>query len=409
MASPQVMFDFIKELTKYATTNKNKINTLVEHQHAKEIDLIKNTNSFCPIKKLKNRTINVETVEKALSGKIVDASILQSLMCLNNSAVFIPQGTGSYRNQKIREYLENLRQIGGESVEGYAMLADIKSKNKLGKDLVVVKTPRQISATERSNQIHEYFIGVFGTNNIRNLIPNFAYILGIFQCSPPYIEHKQYIPENPLSGRQVLTFCQNDEYQNRTNYIIYENVKDSLTFRQFVINGCSFEQYLNVLTQLTLAINLASKQLNFTHYDLHDENVLIRELHEEIYISYEISPNGAKHYLRTKYVATIIDLGRSHIKYNNSHYGYALIYGGTYPNMAYPMSDIYKILMFSLFTALGNARAREYSISDIVLESKGVIRNIEVFQNAKELISYFYPEIERDQVANYVTATRSTF
>lgn len=422
MATPEALQEYERLSIDYVRSHQAEIQQLLNNQRTLESEIIQRTNSFCPLEQIKNRTVSSEDIQRALQEGFGDANVLKSLMCLNNSILALPP-SGMERSFRIRHYLENLKQIGGESVEGYAMTADVRNKNAVqaagapmsdGKNLFVAKAPRRIDPTLRANQIHEYFVGAFGTNTLRSKIPNFSFLLALFQGSPPYIDSYSYAVNEPVNrkDRRALTFCQNDVTQNQVNYLLYENITNSTTLKDFIIKGCTFEQYLNILIQLVLAIDLAYRECDFTHYDLHDENVLVRELPQEILIPYEI--DGVKQYLRTKYIATIIDFGRSHIKFEGNDFGYALIEGGIFPNRSYPMYDIYKILLFTLASAaFGESNMMLYAgLTDDQVQAV----NPDVFQNAKKLVSYFNPQLEKNNVtnelitsANYLVQTRRFF
>lgn len=419
MASPENLETFFASSAQYVIQNGALIQQVVRTQRAEQEEIIRTTNSFCPLQQIRDFTMTSEDVSRAMRDGFEDASVLKSVMCMNNSlAIFPPNPDGFSRSLKIRQYLRNLKQIGGESVEGYAMTTEVNPKGGPVTRPFVVKSPRSTDPDAVLNLLHEYFVGAFGTNLLRSRIPNFAFIMGLFQCSPPYLEARPFVSGEHLTAqglrdRRALTYCQNDVDDNQVNYILYENVTDAVTFREFVENGCSFEDWLNILTQIIMAEQVARDQgIDYTHYDLHDENILIKALPEEIYINY---PAG---YLRTRYLAMIIDEGRAQIQYNGKHYGYALIEGGIYPDRSYPMFDIYKILMFSLSTAaFGQRNMRLYSdFTDDQLEALGLLSNRDVFQNGKEFIRFFYPDIERDQFTQkvngsgkYIAATRKFF
>uniref|UniRef100_A0A6C0IYG7 Protein kinase domain-containing protein n=1 Tax=viral metagenome TaxID=1070528 RepID=A0A6C0IYG7_9ZZZZ len=419
MASPENLAAFFNLSIKYAIQNGARIREVIRIQRTNEDMIIRNTNSFCPLQQIRDLTMTSEDVSRAIKEGFGDASILKSVMCLNNSlAIFPPNPDGFGRSLKVRQYLRNLKQIGGESVEGYAMTAEVDPKGGPVTRPFVVKSPRQTDPDSALNLLHEYFVGAFGTNLLRSRIPNFAFIMGFFLCAPPYLEAWPYVSGERVTAqgfkdRRALTYCQNDVAGNQVSYILYENVTDAVTLREFVQKGCSFEDWLNILTQVVLAEQVARDEgIDYTHYDLHDENVLVKTLPEEIYIQY---PAG---YLRTRYLAVIIDEGRAHIQYNGNHYGYALIEGGIYPDRSYPMFDIYKILMFSLSTAaFGQRNMQAYvGLTDDQLEARRLLTNQEVFQNGKEFIRFFYPDIERDQFSqrvngsgNYLASTRKFF
>jgi archaellum component FlaC len=397
MATPEIMEQFAIRSAEYAQIHRSEIQQVLKSQRTLESEIIQRTNSFCPLAQIKDRTVRAEDIERALSEGFGDANVLRTLMCMNNSILsYSPNDAG--RGFKVRHYLENLTQIGGESAEGYAAVADVNSgsNSPSGKNLFVTKAPRKIDENFRSNQTHEYFVGAFGTNSLRNKIPNFAFMMGFFKCSPPYIDNSSYAFNGTNNERKALTYCQNDVDGNQVNYLIYENVSNSVTLQSFIEKGCTFQQFLNVFIQIILALDLAYTELDFTHYDLHTENVLVRELPEEILICYR--SDGMQKYLKTKYVATIIDYGRSHIKFEGKDFGDAFFEAGTYPNLSYPMNDIYKLLMFSLnASAFGNKDMRNYAgLSDQEIK----FANADVFQNAKELISYFNPDVIRNNMTN---------
>lgn len=402
MATPDRIKRYVETATAYVKEHLQDIQDELNRQRAEEQEIIENTDSFCPISQLQNRTVRSEDIKRALKEGIDDANVLKTLMCVNNSVVIFPSSAGEKSNLKMREYLHNLRQMGGESVEGYAMLADVKGE----RDLFVVKSPRRIDAYLKANQIHEYFVMAFGTNQLRSRIPNFAFGMGLFQCSPPYIDSQEYLTgQKSLKDKRALTYCQNDVSRNQVNYILYENIDNSTTFKDYILDGCSYPEFINLFTQTVLASDLAKQVCDFTHGDLHDENALVRTLTgEEIAIPYPVDEQGTIKYLRTKNVLTFIDFGRSHIKYNGRDYGYELISHGLYPDRSYAMYDIYKLLMFSLMTAaFGDRDMRDYvGFTDNELINQNMIANPDVFQNVKELIVYFVPDLPRERLTNYL-------
>jgi len=400
MATPELLDRFVRFYIEYSDKNSGSLAKMITRQREEEIKIIARTSSFCPYEKLVPRTMRAEDIEEALKEGYDDANILRTLMCMNNTLVLYPGGSSFGRNQKVRDFIRKLRQIGAESVTGYALLADIKGRKKEGEGLMVVKVPRRNDENQRLNQIHEYFVGVYGTNLLRSKIPNFAFILGIFQCSPPYIDTKNG------EDREALTYCQNTNLENQVYYLLYENVKDSKTLADFITNGCTFEEYLNILVQVVFALDIAYRKIDFTHYDLHTDNVLIRELPSEIYIPYELE--NETYYLRTKYVATIIDLERSHIKYNGKDFGFSFIEASIFPDISYPLADIYKLLMFSLEGALGSLQLGLRTDQEIIKDR--LAKNPEVFGKGRSLLTYFNPQLAKTrQVAQYLRETRKYF
>ena len=192
MSSPEVVQKYIAENEKAGQQNAEKIKEIVRNQIAREEEIIQTSSSFCPNEQLTNRTLRGENIQEALNFGIGDKNILQTLMCINNSAVSFPFNSNFGRNYKIWRYFTQLKQIGTESVSGYAFSTGVReiSKKKLIEDPFVVKSPRKNVGSARFGPIHEYFIGAFGTNSLRNNIPNFSFMFGYFMCSPPFIGQK---------------------------------------------------------------------------------------------------------------------------------------------------------------------------------------------------------------------------
>lgn len=282
---------------------------------------------------------------------------MQATMCAVDSLFYSsPSDLGSlYLNNRIRLYIQNLRQIGSESVEGYAMLGDFEK----AKDLFVVKVSR--SPTDDA-LLHELIIGVFGTNRLRQYIPNFSYIYGGFKCSPPLID-----PES----KKVVTWCLHND--NAVNYVLYENITPAVSVAKY-IQTCTGKQFLNVYMQIVYALRLGHPIVDFTHYDLHYENILVRSLPNikgDFQIVYE-TERGLE-YFTTQGIATIIDYGFSHIKVpeTQQHVGRSgFVAYSVYPERSWIMHDLYKFLMFSMLAAK-NAN------------------NNEVFTEASKIFRYF--------------------
>jgi hypothetical protein len=120
--------------------------------------------------------------------------------------------------------------------------------------------------------VHEAFIGLFGLNRLQS--PNFAKIIATSLSScPSYIDHE---------------IC---------SYVAYEYIEGP-TLSKFMESN-SDGVIKSILYQVFEAIYYAYRELDFTHYDLHLDNIMIRNN-----------------------IPVIIDYGRSHIKINNVNYGY---------------------------------------------------------------------------------------
>jgi len=205
-------------------------------------------------------------------------------------------------NEKINYFFRHILPIGKESVNGVAMSVSLKDEM----DVFVLKIPKNSDDNEVNR--HELAVGIYGTNSLREFVPNFSYLYGGFVNSAPSIDIRNHFSWNNSNDKQDKQF----------QYIVYENINESITFYEY-IETCSLDQFFNNYLQIILALNIANKKIDFTHYDLHGNNVLIRNLNSTKNIQYSVFDE--KFYLKVDTVATIIDYGSSFFRYKGIGYG----------------------------------------------------------------------------------------
>ena len=270
-------------------------------------------------------SINLQKLGELLTNRFFDYELMKILICMVNSPHTYQNEIKS--NNRVRSIITDMKIIGAPSVSGYALISNFSTGNQELKNAFIIKTVRDNS---KSNElVHEIFCGFAGLNSLRAIIPNFAIILGYFECSGVVIKEGE--------EKKVSTFCNTCDLNN-TTYAIYEKIDPSISFGDLV-KTCDGETYMQCYFSILCSLYIANEQCDFTHYDLHDENILIRECTDSryltyirenktksniFYVPYEINIDGKK---KIYYVAnsagipTIIDYGRSHIKYNKKHYG----------------------------------------------------------------------------------------
>lgn len=337
-------------------------------QEAEENQLIKST-TFCDVPMLKSLRDHMSGLQSSelkelTTRQFYNAAAMKAAMCTVDSLFYeAPSDKGSlYLNSRIREYIRNLRQIGPESASGYALLGDFNQT----KDLFIAKVSRDPS---EDDLLHELIVGLYGTNRLRSLVPNFSYIYGGFKCSPPLID-----PES----KKVVTWCLNSD--NAVNYVLYENITPSISMGKY-LEKCTGKDFLNMYLQVIYALRLANSIVDFTHYDLHQDNVLIRDIPKmkNFQIVYE-TERGIE-FLTTKHVATFIDYGMSHIQVpeTGQHFGASyLIPYSVYPYRSWIMHDCYKFFMFCMSVAI---RASNLSVLD---------EGLKIFHFFNKVDDFFY-------------------
>lgn len=142
--------------------------------------------------------------------------------------------------------------------------------------------------------IHETYIGVKCINYILKQIPNFVYIFGMYQQGGTYNVITEHIHGQSL-----------DEY-----------IKS---------DGFKFSEYLLILIQLSLAIQVAQNSCALVHYDLAPWNIILQRLDKSTLFDYPIAHDKVIR-IKSTIIPIIIDFGKSHVIHDNVHHGFVNMY-----------------------------------------------------------------------------------
>lgn len=351
------------------------------------------TSSFkrCNLKKDYHdaKELEAQLLKTKLDGRFYSADLMNILFCIFDTILFAPSADDEgFReaSPNVNQIFEKMRRIGAESVSGFAFLSSFKDLD----NMFVIKVPRNPNDDEL---YHEYFIGIGCTNELRKIMPNYAYIFGAFKCLPPVL--------SPTDNKKLLEFCAHGDKKKYVNYIIYEKVEGD-DMKKLSAN-CTFKEFFSWFIQLILAIMIGASECGFTHYDLHTENVIMRpwrgntgvgEPLKSFWIPYKL-PSGEIFYIKTNKIATMIDFGRSHIQMTDptgqvEHFGVSGFEGyGAFSDVARPWYDIYKFLGFALFDML---QAENYECLDKALPLFQLIDDRDFIRSKKELYDMIVKE-----------------
>lgn len=194
---------------------------------------------------------------------------------------------------------------------------------------------------------HEIFIGLTCLNPLREIIPNFPYLYGYFYCSDLSLEKKELLKRSiPV----IPPWCNHNE---REIYIMYELITGQTFEKSLSSNLVGIRDYLSYLIQIIFSLELANKTCEYTHFDLHTGNVILRPLTKVQWIRYPI--DGQQYYVKTSAIANIIDYGRNAVTVNGERYGVKVL-DSNLPNYVAPMHDIYKFLCYSFAGSRGSLK-----------------------------------------------------
>lgn len=137
---------------------------------------------------------------------------------------------------------------------------------------------------------NEYYIGLYGINELRSMIPNFSYCF-------------YQIPKD----KQIQTIF---EYVEGITFFEYLN--QFKTKKDFCIST-EGQKFLSIIFQITCSLETAQQTLHFTHFDLHEKNILLRDSKQTNNLVYTIF-NKTYQVQTSQVVATLIDFEYSCIR-----------------------------------------------------------------------------------------------
>lgn len=296
----------------FNTSSVEKIDkTIVEKQ-------IKNEQSFdLPVRTDQDvlhhvEKLRTENKRNYIVNNFYDSKLIDAIRCILFEV--------AESSEDLHDVFLGAKKIGAHSASGSAVYS------KRGD--VIFKIPNSVGSEEMR---HEFVIGVI-LSRLRDNCVNFSAVYDVLTEGMPIISQ---------SG-QVVQAC--NEGEIKTTIAVYEYVNGAVA-----LTDLDEKQFLSCFIQAILALHYAYSELEFTHYDAHDENILAYSFsNEEFYIKYKYVDEEI--YVKSfGKVAMFIDYGKSYLKYDGKKYGvmdYANFHltMGIYPDMANPCSDQFKLV-----------------------------------------------------------------
>ncbi len=339
----------------------------IKKQIVEENNLAININ-YCPSNNYKDsvhdrlQTLNISNILNLYDNFFYNYEFMKAISCLLNS--LNTKDRKLRNNQRLKRYLTHLKIITTNTAGGNPVFATLGLDNPNTNNFFVIKTVKDIN--EPNDFVHESLVCLLCLNDLRKKIPNFSFIYSTFKCGGVVSK-----------GKDVELWCgYKGSNSTLSEYIVYENITHSISMLDY-IRKCSIDEFMDVFMQIIYSLKLASEECDFTHYDLHLLNVLVRSI-SNISIKYDDNL-----YINTNKIATIIDYGRAHVKYKNKDYGEVTgPYRSTY-NKGFILTDVHGILCRCL-----NSIPRP------------------AIEKAKYLLLYFYKSEIPENVLNHQSKTK---
>ena len=201
----------------------------------------------------------------------------------------------SNKDKNWYEWLEFDKIFSKPGKQGLAGLFNIKGTNKQ----IVFKISQYINHLSQ----HEFSI-MKGLSAISDFCPHFCKGVGIINCNID--------PKSRKSGNPFKPIC---KYPIEKEVLLSEFIDNSKKLYNYI---CSEKIHENVLyssaKQVLMGISIAQKKTNFSHYDLHSYNIMIKKCDKNTVFLYVIDENNQFCVPTYGYYPIIIDYGFSYIK-----------------------------------------------------------------------------------------------
>jgi hypothetical protein len=212
-----------------------------------------------------------------------------------------------------------IKRIGNVSKNGFVM--EIPYIHRGYKAYAVLKSAMNYFT---DNLLYEYVVGKF-INKYNKIFPCFLETYGYYTYNSNDVwdtmKTTVTINNNDIL-KNGLTFHKQIDYnmacaQSKYLAILIQHLKDVKSFKHMCLEESFLKnELLNMLFQVYFPLHILGKK--FTHYDLHYENVLIYEPKINNYIQFYYHLNGNVISFKSRYIAKIIDYGRSHFEDNEN-------------------------------------------------------------------------------------------
>lgn len=242
---------------------------------------------------------------------------------------------GILLSKKVQKFIKNIEKIN-EGEQGSIYKAEIM----LDENKVILKIPK--NETHFEGYFKEYFLGAFIMNKMRYYIPTFMYTLGSFIC--PYEEIQSLIGISTIKS-----LCNKND--KTTIFVMYEQIEGETMMNLLTNNNINFEEYLEVFIQLCVSLEIAQREVNFTHFDLHVGNLMVKKVKN---LQYNVNLDLITYNFKVNLLPIVVDYGFSTATID----GKTISVGDyeQYGMMKFmvPGNDLYKFLIYSVYYTTNN-------------------------------------------------------
>lgn len=284
---------------------------------------------------------NLNTTEAAnmLTCEFYNPFVMHNTQCLIENIFYTaPWDKAFTPEERKRLHIKNVMLISDNTASSTAYIAKYNNQRNFN---IVIK--QGLNTFDSFSLAHETFIGLYAINKLRSFCPNFMYTYGIVFEDKFINRSDTSVSLMPNENNKTSAYL--DQENKKIFHILLESIYYAIPLAKY-IDVAKDEYFVNIFMQIVYALEIAQHEIAFTHYDLHAANVLVKKSPLDSQIVYH-RPNGQKRYVKSEYIAIIIDFGYSHVNVDDKDYGISRNKVFATNNKLHPLYDIYKILGYA--------------------------------------------------------------
>lgn len=278
------------------------------------------------------------------------------------------------------QYDESIRKNGKQGLVGFFNTVEETKSNKR----IVYKISQYINYLIQ----HEYTV-MNGLNELSSYCPHYCKAIGTILCEM-----------NPVTEKNKNPFSIESRHPIEKEVLLMEEIEDSIKLSKHIkkVKKTNSNVIYSAIKQVLIAITIAQKKKNFTHYDLHSDNIMMKKCNDDDVFLYIIDDNNQYCIPTFGYYPIIIDFGFSYIK--------DLENGPAWPSMGHTdvgfLSNRYDSITDSkLFLVTVASELKEYRNGKKSVKFQNIVKNI--FKNLKIEWDSGWDKGYKKSASDYVT------
>lgn len=249
------------------------------------------------------------------------------------------------KHRKLDSWLSFDGCLKAQGKQGIIGLMERKRKFNIGDDVFYKKRDKNAKILKIIDDSKSFIIKVDGEDNEINTLEEYIEPLCddpryIFKLSQ-YTNHLAYHEMTIMQGlKTISTYCPHfcrgygviktdveprfrkvknpfeivSKYPIEKEVLLCEYISGSSKFYNYIRSETVKENCLySIVKQVLLAISIAQKEKQFTHYDLHSNNVMVKKCNKDLVFVYKLDDENQFCVPSMGHIATIIDYGFSYI------------------------------------------------------------------------------------------------